>query len=76
MLFLILLFFNAPVVTRSTLIPIISEISFSNLIRVNKDGASLNSTKISISLPFLFSPLAKDPKIPTLILLSNSRLYF
>jgi hypothetical protein len=67
MLFLILLFFNAPVVTRSTLTPRISERSFSNLISVNKEGASLNSTKISISLPFLLSPLAKEPKIPTYI---------
>jgi hypothetical protein len=54
MLFLILLFFRAPVVTRSNLTPRIPERTFSNLISVNKGGASLNSTKISISLSFFY----------------------
>ena len=59
MLFLIRLFVMAPVVTKSTLTPRISVSSFSNLIRVNKEGEFLNSMRISISLPSLFSPLVK-----------------
>ena len=51
----------------TTLIPRISDRSFSNLIRVSNVGDSLNSTRISISLSFLFSPHAKEPKMPILI---------
>jgi hypothetical protein len=67
MLFWTLLFLIAPVVIKSTLIQSKSESSFSSLIKVRREGATLNLTRISISLFSVDSPLAKDPNIPTLI---------
>ena len=65
-LFWTLLFLIAPVVIKSTLIPSKSVSSFSSFIKVRSEGATLNLTRISISLFSVDSPLANDPNIPTL----------